>query len=148
MGGKTPTLELELELEKIDGAELLIDKDLSKFSTLKLKARGDLIFVKSLESLKKVVGLFKKLDRQYNILGFGANQMLLERSPYPYIKLQFSLDDTLLDRVKEEYRLPASIHLSKLTSHASKHGLKGWEVFGDSSYLRWSYFYECRDRLR
>ena len=35
----------------------------------------------------------------------------------------------LLDRVKEEYTLPASIHLSKLTSHASKHGLKGWEVF-------------------
>jgi len=127
MGEKTPTLTLGLE--KIDGVEFLINEDLSKFSTLKLRARGDLIFVKSVEALRAVIDLFRKLKRQYNVLGFGANQMLLEKSSNPYIKLQFSLDQNLFNTVKNEYTLPASIHLSKLTSHASKYGLRGWEVF-------------------
>ena len=127
MSGNTPTLKLELE--KIDNVQVLIDEDLSKFSTLKLRATGDLILVRSFEALKAVISLFKGLKKNYNILGFGANQMLLERSQNPYIKLQFSLDSNLLNVVREEYCLPASIHLSKLTSHASKHGLKGWEVF-------------------
>lgn len=127
MIGNTPTLQLELE--KVDNVQVLIDEDLSKFSTLKLKASGDLVLVRNFEALKVVINLFKKFKESYNVLGFGANQMLLENSPNPYVKLQFSLDSNPLDSVKDEYCLPASIHLSKLTSHASKHGLKGWEVF-------------------
>ena len=127
MSGSTPTLKSELE--RVDNIQILIDEDLSKLSTLKLKATGDLILIRSLEALKAVINLFKKFKENYNILGFGANQMLLEKSPNPYIKLQFPLDLNPLDSIKEEYCLPASIHLSKLTSHASKHGLKGWEVF-------------------
>lgn len=123
------TSTLKLELDKADDVQILIDEDLSKLSTLKLKARGDLVLVRSFEALKDVINLFKKFKKSYNVLGFGANQMLLENSPNPYIKLQFSLDSNLLESVKDEYCLPASIHLSKLTSHASKHGLKGWEVF-------------------
>ena len=46
MSGSTPTLKSELE--RVDNVQVLIDEDLSKLSTLKLKATGDLILIRSL----------------------------------------------------------------------------------------------------
>ena len=60
MIGNTPTLQLELE--KVDNVQVLIDEDLSKFSTLKLKASGDLVLVRNFEALKVVINLFKKFN--------------------------------------------------------------------------------------
>ena len=58
----TPTLQLELE--KVDNVQVLIDEDLSKFSTLKLKARGDLVLsIGSFEALKVVINLLKNLKK-------------------------------------------------------------------------------------
>lgn len=121
--------DLGLVLKSIDDIEVLLDEDLSKYSTLKLLAQGNVIIIKSKNALEKVVkALFcEKID--YRILGFGSNQMLKENSDIPYLKLQFPFDQEYLDIMKEEYTLPASVHLSKLSSHASKFCLKGWEVF-------------------
>ncbi len=121
--------DLGLVLKNIDNIEILLDEDLSKYSTLKLIAQGDVIIIKSKDALEKVVkSLFcEKID--YRILGFGSNQMLKEFSEVPYLKLQFPFEQEYLGIMRDEYTLPASIHLSKLSSHASKFCLKGWEVF-------------------
>lgn len=105
------------------------NKDLKKFSTMRLNAVGDLITVKSIEALKKTIKLLKTNKIEYRVLGWGANVLLPETSELPYIQLDFEFDKTLLESPREEYLLPASISLATLTSHANKFGLKGWEVF-------------------
>lgn len=93
---------------------------------MKLRARGDLIIVRSVDSLKKVV---RELE-EYHLLGLGANQLLPESSTIPYIKLELPfLPSSYFDRPKDLYTLPASVNLAFLSAHASKYGLKGWEVF-------------------
>jgi UDP-N-acetylmuramate dehydrogenase len=106
-----------------------INKDLAKYSTMKLIAFGDLITVRNVEALKKVVKLLTENDIAYRSLGWGANILLPKKSEIPYIQLDFSYDAKILENIHETYLLPASISLASLTSHASKFGLKGWEVF-------------------
>lgn len=105
------------------------NKDLKKFSTMRLNAVGDLITVHTVEALKKTIKLLAAHKVEYRILGWGANVLLPERSEIPYIQLDFEFDKTLLEEPREEYVLPASVSLATLTSHANKFGLKGWEVF-------------------
>ena len=64
--------DLGLVLKSIDDIEVLLDEDLSKYSTLKLLAQGNVIIIKSKNALEKVVkALFcEKID--YRILGFGS----------------------------------------------------------------------------
>jgi len=122
-------LKLSELLDNIEHAELFLDEDLSKYSTLKLLSKGDLVIIKSEEALKKVIHAFYSEKKDYSILGFGSNQLLKESSKTPYFKLSFSYDQNYLDVARDEYVLPASLHLSKLSTHASKFGLKGWEAF-------------------
>jgi len=117
------------ELKKISHIEIELNKDLSKFSTMKLKAVGDLILIKNLDGLKSVVSIFYKNNEPYRILGWGANILLPKSSPIPYLQLEFEYDKSVFDSIQNEYYLPASVSLATLTSHANKFGIKGWEVF-------------------
>lgn len=105
------------------------NKDLKKFSTLRLNAVGDLITLKSIEAVKKTVKILNDNKVEYRVLGWGANMLLPERSEIPYLQLDFEFDKSQLEEPRDEYVLPASISLATLTSHANKFGLKGWEVF-------------------
>ena len=109
--------------------EIEIDKDLKKYSTMRLVARGDLITVKSVDGLKATLKALTSNNIQYRALGWGANVLLPSKAEYPYIQLDFAFDRSVLNSPKSEYILPASISLATLTSHANKFGLIGWEVF-------------------
>ncbi len=105
------------------------NKDLTKYSTMKLSAFGDLITVKNLEGLKQTLKLLTTNNINYRVLGWGANILLPTQSTTPYIQLDFDYDKKIFDKANSEYLLPASISLATLTSHANRYGLKGWEVF-------------------
>lgn len=118
-----------LKLKGIDGVEVEIGKDLKKYSTMHLDAQGDLITIKHKEALKAVTRFLTENNIQYRTLGWGANVLLPKTSHTPYIQLDFDFDRSVFNSPQEEYRLPASVSLATLTSHANKFGLKGWEVF-------------------
>lgn len=109
--------------------QIEIDKDLKKYSTMRLDARGDLITVKSVEGLKAALKALTKNNIEYRALGWGANVLLPVKSDLPYIQLDFEFDRSIFESPKDEYVLPGSVSLATLTSHANKFGLKGWEVF-------------------
>jgi UDP-N-acetylmuramate dehydrogenase len=108
---------------------LEIDKDLKKYSTMRLDARGDLVTVKSVAGLKSALSALTKNNIEYRVLGWGANVLLPAKANLPYIQLDFEFDRSVFDSPKDEYVLPGSVSLATLTSHANKFGLKGWEVF-------------------
>ncbi len=109
--------------------EVEIDKDLKKYSTMRLVARGDLITVRSVDGLKATLKALTLNNIQYRALGWGANVLLPTNAQLPYIQLDFKFDRSVLDSPQDEYILPGSVSLASLTSHANKFGLKGWEVF-------------------
>lgn len=109
--------------------EIEIDKDLKKYSTMRLDARGDLITVKSVDGLKAALKALTKNNIEYRALGWGANVLLPVTATLPYIQLDFEFDRSVFESPKDEYVLPGSVSLATLTSHANKFGLKGWEVF-------------------
>ncbi|MBY0412904.1 MAG: FAD-binding protein [Bdellovibrionales bacterium] len=106
-----------------------IDRDLKKFSTMRLDARGDLITVKTVSGLKHTLSALTKNNIEYRVIGWGANVLLPKTSPLPYIQLDFEFDRSIFESAQDEYVLPGSVSLATLTSHANKFGLKGWEVF-------------------
>lgn len=109
--------------------EIEIDKDLKKYSTMRLDARGDLITVKSVEGLKAALKALTKNNIQYRALGWGANILLPAKAELPYVQLDFPFDRTMFDSPRDEYILPGSVSLATMTAHANRFGLKGWEVF-------------------
>lgn len=113
------------ELKEVEGLEVKRGIDLTKMSTMRLKARGDLVIVKNIEALKTFLTYIKK----YHVLGWGANQLLKETSDRPYLKLDFPFDRNELSVVLTRYTIPASVSLASLTSAANKLKLSGWEVF-------------------
>lgn len=117
------------ELKIISGLEVELEKDLKKFSTMKLSAVGDLLTVKNLDALKKTVATLTHNKIEYRLLGWGANMLLPTKASIPYLQLDFEFNKSLLDTVQNEYVLPASVSLAVLTSHAARFGLVGWEVF-------------------
>lgn len=102
--------------------------DLTSFSTMRLRSRGDLVVVRSINELLITVQTFKKENMSYSVLGWGANQPLPERATAPYIKLDFEFDRTNLNEVRPSYVLPASVSLATLVSAAGRLGLSGWDV--------------------
>jgi len=117
------------ELKKIPDIIVEINKDLSSYSTLGLRASGDLITVLTISALTQLVRFFYRKKINYHILGGGANSILSEIIKLPIIKLKFSWDKSIFDNVQKFYTLPASIGLSTLTKYSITHYLKGWEVF-------------------
>jgi UDP-N-acetylmuramate dehydrogenase len=121
-----------LHRELINGVSGVVghwDCDLSKHSTMRLKAVGDLIEISEKGSVAKILGLFSKNAVDYRVLGWGANQLLPEKSQIPYIHLNLPFDKSILETTHESYTLPASVSLAVLSAHAIRNGLKGWEVF-------------------
>lgn len=114
--------------ESNEGIELYLDHDFTKLSTIKLKSKGDLVVVKTTDALQGLLKELKSRKIEYKILGWGANILLPEELPWIAIKLKFELDNNTLEEVRESYHLPASLSLAKMTSTASKLGLRGWEV--------------------
>ena len=106
---------------------LWLDKiNLERYTTIKLGVVGNLVIVKDLEALIEVQQYLIDSHIHYRLLGWGANQVLTQTNGY-YLKLDF--ESVKIDKVEEEYRLPASTALNSLTTVAMKLGLKGWEVF-------------------
>lgn len=120
---------LNEKLKTISGIEYRPQIDLARFTTMKLKATGSVIIVKSIEALKNTLNLLNQNKVDYILLGWGANQIFAQVEKKILIKLDFALDQKIFESVQREYRLPASTPLNLLTSHAMKFGLKGWEVF-------------------
>jgi UDP-N-acetylmuramate dehydrogenase len=116
-------------LKDIADVEVELNKDLTKFSTMRLKANGDFILIKSAQGLKETLKTLTENKLSYRLLGLGANQILNENSDSPYIKLSLPFNKEYLSDVRDEYELPASVTLSVLSSHAVKKGLRGWESF-------------------
>jgi UDP-N-acetylmuramate dehydrogenase len=121
-----------LSLDKLKQlSEVLVykDRDLTLKSTLRLKAHGDLVVVKSKTALRQCLKKINQWGVDYRILGMGANQVLPPRADYLYLKLDFPFDKSSLNTPQKSYTFPASVALNILTSHAIRFGLKGWEVF-------------------
>jgi UDP-N-acetylmuramate dehydrogenase len=114
-----------------DIADIKVEEniDLTKYTTMKLLAHGDLIVIKSLLSVKKVVKALTENRIDYTILGWGANMLLPKTSSSPYLKLEVDFDRNIFEANTSEFNLPASVSLSTLTSVALQKGFKGWEVF-------------------
>ena len=121
-------MELFQSFENNKDIKVELNKDLTKYSTLQLKAKGNLITVFSEEALIKVLKAFNDFNTDYFVMGKGSNILLRESSKIPYLKLSFTNDNVLKD-LRDEYIISASMPLNKMTAHAIKFGLKGWEFF-------------------
>jgi UDP-N-acetylmuramate dehydrogenase len=117
------------EIKSIDELEYHQDIDLTSYTTFRLKSRGNLIKVFSLQALREILSLFQKFKKKYLVIGWGANQILPSECDKEILLLDFPFDKNYLNTVRDEYEFPASVGLNILTSHAVKFGLKGWEVF-------------------
>ena len=122
-------MKVEDSILHIEGCVYKANQDLTSYTTFKLASRGDLIEVNSVAALQKLLPLLVKEKISYNVVGWGANQILPAVCTGVIIHLNFPLEPSNLNEVRDEYHLPASIGLNQLTAHAVKHGLKGWEVF-------------------
>lgn len=122
-------MNLKNDLEKIEDIVIYFDSDLTNYSTFRLKAKGDLIIVKTLAGLSQLVKILKSHNRSYRLIGWGANQVLMNQEKDLLIKLELNFDPTIFKDVQPSYHLPASTGLNLLTSHALKFNLSGWEVF-------------------
>lgn len=127
--GQVEGNKLKSILEEIPTVVFEENKDLTKLSTMRLKAVGNLITIKSVDDVKLVLPLLKKHNTKYRVLGWGANQLLPKTSEIPYVTLAFPFEKSYFEKVRDIYDLPASVSLSIMSSHAVKNGLKGWEVF-------------------
>src|SRR5690606_29254434 len=112
-----------------EDVQLLLHTNLKKYTTYKLEVVGDIAFCKSIPALKSLIVLLNKHNYAYNMVGWGANQVLANTKDVLFIKLDFPAPTAELSQAREKYYLPASTPLNVLTSHAQKFGIKGWEVF-------------------
>lgn len=117
------------DIINIEGVKLFQDISLSKYTTIRLDAVGSIAIVDSVDSLRKLVHSLRQQLINYHLVGWGANQIIHNTEDTLFIKLNFAFDRSYLSAPRDEYRLPASLSLNILTSHAQKFGLKGWEVF-------------------
>lgn len=117
------------ELQKIEGLEVKPDTDLGQLTTMRLIAKGDLLIIRSLTALCQTIKTLTTFQTKYTPIGLGANTIISEIAPHPYLKLDLPFNRKELEELKEEYVLPASLTLGSLSKCASTFGLKGWEVF-------------------
>lgn len=122
-------MSLKSEIQNIAGCEYQEDQDLTSYTTMRLASRGDVVEVKSVEALQKILPILNSNQKKYLLVGWGANQILPAVCSDLIIHLDFEFDQSYFNTQKDEYILPASVGLNYLTAHAVKFGLKGWEVF-------------------
>lgn len=122
-------MSLKENLKHISDIVFYENHDLTSFTTMRLSSRGDLVEVKSVKALQKLLPLLNENKKNYLIVGWGANQILPAKCDDLVIHLDFPFDQNEISELKDEYTLPASLGLNHLTALAVKFGLKGWEVF-------------------
>lgn len=122
-------MKLNKILNQISDLDIKENIDLSRYTTIKLFKMGNLVIVKTIESLQLTIKKLLQKNIKYQMLGWGANQVLINTENTVFIKLDFLQDKDYLNSVRDEYTLPASFPLNLLTSHGMKFGLKGWDVF-------------------
>ncbi len=108
--------------------EFKLNENLGKYSTIKINCIGNLVIIRSIDSLVKFKKYLSDKEIKLSMLGMGANQLLVHFDTL-YLKLDLPFDSTEFKKVKETYNLPSSLSLNLLTSHAIKNNLSGWEVF-------------------
>lgn len=116
-------------LDSINDIDFQPNKDLSSFSTLKLKSEGNFVIVKTIAALQDLIKKCNAHEIDYIVLGWGANLLLPKKIDSLCLKLDFDFDKKYLSELRDEYTLPASVGLNQLTACAIKFGLVGWEVF-------------------
>jgi len=94
--------DILLKLTSVSGIEVELDKDLKKYSTMRLDALGDLITVKNVEALKIATKTLTDNKIFYRLLGWGANMLLPNKSDVPYLQLDFDFDKTQFDEARAE----------------------------------------------
>jgi UDP-N-acetylmuramate dehydrogenase len=122
-------MNLSDELSLIPDLTFHPDHDLTRFTTMRLASIGDLVEVRSVEAVQKLLPLLVKYDRCYIVVGWGANQILPTHCEELVIYLDLPFESACFDAPRESYRIPASVGLNQLTGHAVRFGLAGWEVF-------------------
>lgn len=122
-------MNLQKELSQIDGCEYFPDHDLTSFTTMRLTSRGNLLEVMTIEALQEILPLLSGNNIDYQVIGWGANQILPAICNKLMIHLKFFFDQSYLNEARDEYVLPASLGINHLTAHAVRFGLAGWEVF-------------------
>lgn len=121
---------MNLEWAKsIEGVDILESVDLAKFTTIKLHATGTVAVVNEGDALKELIVALNERSVEYHLIGWGANQVISRTKDTLFVKLDLPFDRGILKEPRAKYRLPASVALNVLQSHAMKFGLKGWEVF-------------------
>jgi UDP-N-acetylmuramate dehydrogenase len=112
---------------QIENCEIYQNINLKKYTTYQLEIFGDIAIVQSLEALKSLVFNLKKMNYNYRVIGWGANQVILKSEGVLFIKLKFPVT---LDMNMEHslYDLPASFPLTNLVTHAKKFNLKNWQL--------------------
>lgn len=122
-------MSLEAKIREIVDCDFQKDADLTSFTTMRLSSRGDLVEVKTIEALQKLLPLLTSHNKKYLVVGWGANQILPAICDDLIIHLSFAFDSEYLNESRDHYELPASLGINHLSGHAVKFGLKGWEVF-------------------
>ena len=122
-------MKLKEKLNSLNDVEFLENENLTSYTTFKLNSEGDLLKIKSIEALQKTLSILNAENKSYLIVGWGANQILPTKCEEFIIYLELPFDSQILQSVKDEYLIPASLGINYLTAHAVKFGLKGWEVF-------------------
>lgn len=117
------------KIREVSDLEFHQNHDLTGFTTMRLSSMGDLIEVRTVAALQKLLPILKSHSKKYLVVGWGANQILPAQCDDLIIHLDFSYDLNDLNELRDEYVVPASIGLNHLTALAVKFGLKGWDVF-------------------
>lgn len=114
------------DIKKIEFFE---DQDITNYSTMRLKARANLLIAKDTQELKKLIPRLHQENVKYTILGWGANQLLsYHGKSHLYLKLQQPMDEKILKKKQSLYHLNASTSIAQLIKHALVFGNYGWEV--------------------
>lgn len=117
-------------LNNLQHRDLLVEStDIGKLTTIKLSNQGLLVTCKSLEGLRFFLNYASINQKKFRILGWGANQVILNTDDIIFLKLELPLDKSIFKEARETYSIPASAPLNLMTATAIKLGLKGWEVF-------------------
>jgi UDP-N-acetylmuramate dehydrogenase len=115
-------------LKEIKEIELLVNTNIGQYTTTKLQCSGDLIIIKTINALLKVLELLNKYNLSFHIIGMGSNQIIKTEKKI-HLKLKFENFESILESEKQNYVLPSSLPLNLLTAHAMKFNLKGWDCF-------------------
>ena len=116
---------------QIRDVDFKIGINLERYTTIKLAEKGNIAICFSEQGLIQLVKYCVDNNISYHLIGWGANQVLLNTKNTLFVKIEFPFDRNSLEYKEgvREFNLPASAPLIQLTSAAVKYGYKGWEVF-------------------